>query len=62
MHILASPARSLLNFNWNIISPILKIWTRTFILITCIYEHMQFNEKYIAEIGILVFTFETELI
>ena len=53
MHFLASAGRSLLNFNKDKISPVLKNQTRIFILITHMYGYMKSLGKCIVETQIL---------
>ena len=53
MHILASISKSLINFNENKISFILKNCTRILISLSCVYDHVTSKENYTLQIHIL---------
>ena len=62
MHILASISRSLINFDWNKISSVLKNCTRISISIPCMFDRLESKEKYTLQIHILTQTFKIQLI
>ena len=62
MHILASAGRSLLNFNSEKISPVLKNHTRIIILVAHMYGYMKSLGKSIVETKILAQVFKAGIV